>query len=181
MVTIISMLRGINVGGHNKILMNDLKDLYSSLGFQNVRTYIQSGNVVFNFPDIERSDLERMIVDAIKKRFDLDIDVINRTSEEIRSVLNNKPISCEDESKLYVTFLREKVEDLDLLELEKVKGTREEFHLSGSEIYLMYPDGIGRTKLNNSYIERKLKVQATTRNWRTVKKLNEMCSIIEDM
>lgn len=171
----ISILRGINVGGRKKIKMADLRALYEQLGFQDVVTYIQSGNVAFKTAVNQETELITMIEQAIEAEYGFQVPVQVRTNEEMQAVVDNCPFGTldlvENGTKVLVTFLAsvpspEKVEAV----LEYVKAP-EELVVRGREIYLHCPNGYGRTKLSNQFIERKLKVTATTRNWRSVQKL----------
>jgi uncharacterized protein (DUF1697 family) len=167
----ISMLRGINVGGQKKIKMNELALLYESRGFEKVQTYIQSGNVVFVSPERDSEKLSAKIEKEIKRRFGFDVAVLIRTAGEIQKIIKNNPFKGKDENYLHVTFLNGKPQEIPIEEIIKVKSGSEEFHIEGREIYLFCPNGYGNTKLSNNFFERKLKVAATTRNWRTVNTL----------
>src|SRR5579864_3521165 len=105
MTIYISMLRGINVSGQKKVRMEELKKLYESLGFERVRTYIQSGNVVFEHPGADVSDLTGRIERAIEGRFGIEVPVILRTRDELRTVIGNLPFTGKDDAKVHVTFL----------------------------------------------------------------------------
>ncbi len=167
----ISMLRGINVGGNKKIKMSDLAALYESLGFKDVETYIQSGNVVFSSRERSPSALSKAIRNKIKESFGFDVVVVVRTGDEMEKVLENNPFKEKDAGKLHVTFLSDPPAAKPLDVFDAVKDKSEEYSFSGKEIYLFLPYGYGRTKLSNNFFENKLKVSATTRNWRTVKVL----------
>lgn len=171
MKTYLSMLRGINVSGQKKIPMEALKKLYESLGFKNVRTYIQSGNVVFECPDKNVPALIRTIEKKIRQTYGFEAVVFIRTKDEFKKLIDSTPFSKKDADKLHVTFLSEPPARLPVEELNEGKSAAEEFHISGKEIYLYCPDGYGRSKLSNNFFERKLKVSATTRNWSTVNEL----------
>lgn len=171
----ISILRGINVSGKKKIKMADLTVLYEQLGFQDVVTYIQSGNVVFKTAVNNQTELITMIEQAIEAQYGFQVPVQIRTHQEMQAVVDNCPFGSldlvENGTKVLVTFLAsmpsaEKVEAM----LDYVIAP-EELIVRGREIYLHCPNGYGRTKLSNQFIERKLKVLATTRNWRSVQKL----------
>jgi uncharacterized protein (DUF1697 family) len=169
-VTYISMLRGVNVGG-GKMEMEKLRRLYEVLGFKSVRSYIQSGNVLFECPGGKHDDSEisDTIEKQIKKAFDMDVPVLIRTDEEIRGIIRNNPFAKKDPTKLHVTFLRSApMQNPPIEEIRKVKDAKEEFAIMGKEVYLFLPNGYGTSKLSNTFFERKLKVAATTRNWRTV-------------
>jgi len=168
MVTYISILRGINVSGQKKIKMVELKKLYESLGFTNVQTYIQSGNVIFSSRDKNISDLTTKIEEKIKITFGFDVPVLIRTKEEIKKVINNIPFANKEIDKLCVTFLATTTTLSPIEEINKIKDQAEEFFISEKEVYLYLPNGAARTKLTNNFFERKLKVTATSRNWKTI-------------
>lgn len=168
------MLRGINVSGQKMTSMIKLKGLYESLGFKDVQTYIQSGNVIFRCPAADPLKLKARIEKGIKKVFGFDAPVFMRTREDFQKLIKKTPYSKKDISRLYVSFLSEVPPELPIEELESVKDTSEEFVISGREIYLFLPNGAGKTKLSNTFLEKKLKVGATTRNWNTVVRLFEM-------
>ena len=172
MQTFISLLRGINVSGQKKILMVDLKSLYEELGFTNVQTYIQSGNVLFEHKEITPAKLQEMIFDKIQGHYGFEVPNLILSLNEIEEALKNNPY--QDIEKPYFTFLSEipKQEDIDVL--NSISFDNEIFELKGKVLYAHYPNGAGRAKMNNNLIERKLKVRATTRNLNTTKKLLEM-------
>ncbi len=176
-----ALLRGINVSGQKKIKMAELKELFESLSFENVTTYIQSGNVVFHSVINDKAKLKGKIEKAIFDHFGYEVSVLIRARKELIKILNDNPfISAEvDETKLYVVFLETKIDSAaeEMLITEKAK--EDKFKIAGTEIYLFTPGGFGRTYYNNNYFERKLKLTATTRNWRTVKKLYEILSGFE--
>ena len=174
----ISILRGINVSGQKKILMKDLKLLYENLEFTEVKTYIQSGNVVFNINQkINETTLCKKIEDAIFSKYAFEVPVIIRTAEEIHDIINNNPFLKEDAinpEKLHVTFLKEKPLTSNLKSIEPLNYLPDRFKIAGREIFLHCPVNYGETKLSNKFFESKLKVSATTRNWKTVNMLFEM-------
>ncbi|MEJ2053956.1 MAG: DUF1697 domain-containing protein, partial [Calditrichaceae bacterium] len=175
----ISLVRGINVSGQKKIQMKDLKFLYESLNFEEVATYIQSGNVIFSSSETDASELAQRIENAINNKFGYEVFVILRSRDELEQAIENNPFIKRkdiDTSKLYVTFLKKLPADSKKDDFERIKKDSEEYDLVRKELYLYLPEGYGRTKLTNTYIERKLKVNATTRNWRTVNKLLEMAN-----
>ena len=169
MTTYISLLRGVNVSGQKKIKMEDLKKAYESLGFKNVRTYIQSGNVVF---DSDNSLLNK-IENKLKEVFGFEVKVLIRTKEEFKKIIQNNPFKEKD--RTYVIFLSEAPKNKPIDEINKSKDKNEEFFINSKEVYLFLPS-YGRTKLNNNFFERKLKLTCTTRNFRTVTKLFEIVS-----
>jgi len=168
------MLRGVNVGGKRSLDMARLKGICEAIGLSRVRTYIQSGNVVFESAETNVQALENRIGEKIKKALGLEVAVVIRTKAELGQVVRDCPFAGKDTSKLHVTFLSSEPVVVPLNELAKAKTCQEEFSVSGKEVYLYCPDGYGRTKLSNSFFEKKLKVLATTRNWNTVNKLLAM-------
>jgi len=168
------MLRGINVGGQKRIKMDELKGLYESLGLDNIQTYIQSGNVLFSATETDCVKLAGKIEQKIKRSFGFEVVVIIRTKNELGKIIRKNPLADKDESKLHVTFLSDYPESIPKEEIKKVVGKSEEFAIEEREIYLYCPNGYGNTKLSNNFFERKLKVTATTRNWKTVTTLFEM-------
>lgn len=178
MIIYISMLRGINVAGQKKVRMDELKKLYESLGFKAVQTYIQSGNVIFQFPNTNISKLQNMIERKIKGSLKLDVHVLIRTKNEFQILIENTPFQKKDITKLHITFLSDVPVHVPLDEINKTKGKSEEFSISDREIYLFYPDGYGKSKLSNNFFERKLKTSATTRNWKTITALFDIAKSI---
>ena len=180
MSTWIAILRGINVSGARKLPMKELKELFETLTCTNVRTYIQSGNVVFESVKLDVGTFGKKVEAAIKKRYDYDVPVIVRSLEELRKAVAANPylkLKGIEHDKLHVTFLADAPKKP---EVEKIVGTtfgNDSFELLGREVYLHCPDGYGNSKLNNAFFESKLKVSATTRNWRTV---NELVRIGEE-
>lgn len=174
MQTYISILRGINVSGQKLIKMNSLREMYEGLGYLNVRTYIQSGNVVFKSNEPESGNLEKNISEAILKSFGFDVPVIVIGEKELKFVsANNRFIidRGEDISKLHVTFLSEEPSKQLTEILSGVEFLPDEFYVNGKSVYLFCPAGYGNTKLSNTFFEKKLKVGATTRNWKTITEL----------
>ncbi|HRO42781.1 MAG TPA: DUF1697 domain-containing protein [Flavipsychrobacter sp.] len=177
MPTYISMLRGINVSAQKKIIMKELKTLHEDAGFQNVQTYIQSGNVVFKSSKKSTSTLATQIETFIKKHYGFDVAVIVLTPQEMQDTITNNPFQKQkdfDEGKMYVCFLNNQP---NVALVEKIKAVQYEadcFVIDHKVIYLFVPGGYGNTKLNNNFFESKLKVTATTRNWNTVNRLLEM-------
>ena len=178
MNTLVSMLRGVNVGGHRRMPMSELAELFASLGFADVRTYVQSGNVVFKHPQADITHIARQIERGLKSRLDLDVTVFIRTPEELERLVAHVPFAKTDPSKLHVTFLQSKPATIPTNEINAVAGEGERFSISDTEVYLFLPNGYGRSKLSNSFFERVLKVPATTRNWRTVTTLLDMAKKI---
>lgn len=170
----ICLLRGINVSGQKLIKMEELKRMFESLGFTNVLTYIQSGNIIFQSSQTDISELTNSIKKEINRLFGFDVSTLLKTKNESTQIVKNNPFKGKDISKLHVTFLHKKPEKIPYTEIEKVKNKSEEFLINNKEIYLFCPNGYGKTKLTNTYFEKKLKVPATTRNWKTTNKLDEL-------
>ena len=171
----ISLLRGINVSGQKKIKMVDLKSIYESLGFANVKTYIQSGNVVFESSISDVKKLKRKTEQKVEKIFGFPVSVIIRSNKEFKRIIHCNPFigndKTEDDSKFHITFLTKVPAESAAETVRQSAEKPEALEIRGKEVYLYCPNGYGRTKLSNSFLERKLGVTATTRNWKTVKKL----------
>lgn len=167
----IALLRGINVGGKNKIKMVELKNMFESLNYKNVRTYIQSGNVIFDYDITDTIKLANSIENKINEIFGLLVKIIIRTDEEFRNIVKNNPFVNESNielDKLHVIFMLDKLEtDAELL-LSIKKEKNEKYSINSREIYLYCPNGYGKTKLNNAMFEKKFNTVSTTRNWKTI-------------
>ena len=173
----IAMLRGINVSGQKLIKMERLRASIEDLGFDEVQTYIQSGNVVFKTANQSADKLAKKIADKILSEFGFVVAVLIRTADETAAVVRGNSFLKEtgsDESKFYVTFLSENAPPAAEKTLAVLATESERFKVCGREIYLCFPDGSGKTKLSNSAIEKKLSLQATTRNWKTLNTLLAM-------
>jgi len=174
----ISLLRGINVSGQKKIIMKDLKALYENIGFTNVVTYIQSGNVIFD-SDGSYDDVIVKIQSAITKQYGFDVPVQVREVKHFESIIKACPFSeldlVAEGTRVMVTFLADVPSDVYIDKLmEYVKEPERLVVLGRREVYLHCPNGYGKTKLNNCFLENKLQVKATTRNWKSVLKLWEL-------
>jgi uncharacterized protein (DUF1697 family) len=174
MPTYVAMLRGINVGGQKKIKMDRLREAFEALGFEQVKTYVQSGNVIFTAKSGSPLLLSKKVEEQILKDFGFPVSVILRTSHEMGQTIRNNPFMKEkgiDLSKLHVTFLASCPDKAVVQKLDALVAGPDQFRYSGKEVYLYCPDGYGRTKLSNNALERVLSVGATTRNWRTANEL----------
>lgn len=169
-----SFLRAINVGGRNMIRMDALKALHEDLGFRNVRTHLQSGNVVFAAKSADAAKIERAIV----KTLGLEISVILRTAAELRAVLKANPFPqyAAQGNRLIVVFLSDAPKDPKALD---AYSGPEEKQVAGRELYIYYGDDMGHSKLTNALIEKKLGVRGTARNWNTVTKMLELTEALE--
>lgn len=172
----IALLRGINVSGQKQIKMSELKTLFEEKGFQDVETYIQSGNVILSAKEKSNKKLEDKISSTIKSKFGFDVNAIVVTPEEIGHVIQSNPFlkKKKDTEKLYVTFLSENPSAENIKKLKAVDYSPEEYFIDKRFIYLFEPTGYGKARLNNNFFENKLKVFGTTRNWKTVNKLFEL-------
>lgn len=177
MNTYIAILRGINVSGQKIIKMEALRQLFENSGFSNVRTYIQSGNVLFSSEQTNTSELEQLISAQIEKEFGFQVPVLILTHLELQQIVENNPF-LNDETKnpafLHVTFLASTPVEDTIDQLTAKKAEQEAFFLTQNALYLYCPNGYGNTKLTNNFIESKLKTQATTRNWKTTLELLKM-------
>lgn len=173
----VAFLRGINVGGHRKIRMQDLKLSLTKIGLNDVETYIQSGNIVFKTLGDQADNLSKEIEASIEKDFGFDVKVIVKNGVQLKEIISNNPyLSNEsaDINKCYLTLLSDipKKEQAELL--NALKFPYDEFHLMDDIIYLYCTNGYGKTKLSNDFFEKKLKLVASTRNWKTMLKMLEM-------
>jgi uncharacterized protein (DUF1697 family) len=173
----VAMLRGINVGRGKVVKMERLRASLERLGFGGVRTYVQSGNVVFESKPKSAAELSQKIEAKILGDFGFAVPVVVKTSKEMEQIVSDNPLMKEkgiDHSKLHVTFLSGAPPTAAVKALEPLAASRERVRVLSREVYLYCPDGYGISKLSNSTIEKKLSVVATTRNWRTVNALLEM-------
>jgi uncharacterized protein (DUF1697 family) len=181
-MVVISLLRGVNVGGKNKIKMDAFRALLESLGLRDVQTYVQSGNAVFRAKDGDLGKLARRIETAIEREFGFRPDVICRTTAEWRDAIARNPFAGRkgiEPGKLLVIFLSGHPEEAACAKVRAIKANPEELHLDGREIYIYFPDGAGRSKLPWASLDKMLKVAATGRNWNSVMKLLEMAEALE--
>lgn len=173
MPTLIALIRGINVGGHKKLKMADVKTLCESLGLRDVRTHLQSGNVVFRTTRTDRAKLAKDLEDA----FGVEAKVMLRTADELRSVIAANPMPEEAQrgpSHFIVMFLSDKPAAAAMQSLRDAYSGPERMQLHGAELYIEYGSGMGTSKLSLALIERKLGVAGTARNWNTVMRLSEI-------
>jgi uncharacterized protein (DUF1697 family) len=181
MPVLISMLRGVNLGGHNRIKMDALCALYKALKFEDPRTYVQSGNVIFRTNEKNSGALAKKIQDAIESKFGFRPEVILRTGDELRKAIAATPFAASrnlEPGKILVTFLAGEPGPEALATIAKLKSHPEELHLKGREMYIYFPDGAGKSKLPWSQVEKLLKTTGTARNWNSVTK---MLAIAEEM
>ena len=178
----ISLLRAINVGGHNKIKMDELRELYGTLGLRDVQTYIQSGNVVFQGRARDPARLRRKIQDALARKSGIRTDVALRTTAEWRAAMDANPFIRRpgtDLARILVVFLAGEPAPEARRALAQFRATPEELRLIGREIHLYCPNGFGKLSFSWNALDRILKVPGTGRNWNTVVKLCEMAEALE--
>ena len=179
----VSLLRAVNVGSHNQVNMEKLRELHESLGFRNVKTYVQSGNVVFtaNVKDLDK--LRMRIEKAIEQTFSLQIDVVLRSAADLEAIVKGNPFAKRtgiEPKSLVVHFLATEPDAEAREKITQVKVGPEEMHLVGRDLYIHYAAGQGTTKLTPVLLQRTLKTLGTARNWNTVTKLLEMAKAIEN-
>lgn len=181
MPVLISMLRGVNLGPHNRIKMDALRALYESLKFEDPRSYVQSGNIIFRTKEKNGPPLAKKIQGAIQKNFGCCPEVILRTSDEMRKAIAANPFperAKQEPGKVLVTFLAAEPPGEAKANLAKFKDFPEELHLKGRELFIYFPNGAGKSKLPWSSVDKLLKVTGTARNWNSVQ---AMLAIAEEM
>ncbi len=182
MAVIISMLRGVNLGPHNRLKMEELRAVYDSLKLQDAQSYVQSGNVIFRSEEKNLEVLARRIEGAIEKRFGFRPPVILRTTAELREAIAKNPFAKRREieaSKLLVTFLDRDPGKEAREQALKIDTAPEELRIEGREVYIYFPNGMARPKMKWAAIERVLKTQWTGRNWNSVQKMLQMAERLE--
>ena len=174
----IALLRGINVGGNRKILMADLRSLFEELGYTNVETYIQSGNVVYDIYKSENSpESARRIQDVVLEKFGYEVPVIVVTATDLQIAVDLNPYfqaNPDDISKYHLTLFSDFPEKEKVDAIAEIDFTPDEFVITGKQVFIRCERKYHESKLTNNFFEKKLGVQATTRNWKTVMKLAEM-------
>lgn len=171
----LAILRGINVGGKRKILMADLKEMMEKIGLGECKTYIQSGNVFFQSNEGNKQ-LENQIEKCINTRFGFEAPVIVKDIHELKETINNNPFYKQKEeiTKLHLTFLKDKAEEEKIKEITASYNGADQFKIDGKNVFIFCEGKYHESKLTNNFFEKKLKVGATTRNWKTVLKLMEL-------
>lgn len=175
----IALLRGINVGGKNKLPMKELAALFAKAGCTDVRTFIASGNVVFRAPAAIAEKIPTMIAKAIAAKFSLTVPVVTRSAEELRSAVAKNPFARAEENELALAFLAAAPSKAQIAALDPKRSPPDEFAVIGREVYLRLPNGFAKTKITNAWLDSKLGTVSTMRNWRTVQKLVELSAAQE--
>lgn len=178
MKTYIILLRGINVSGQKKMPMAELRELLNKQGYESVTTYIQSGNIILR-SILTASKVELNIHKAIESHFGYDVSIVVRTPAKLEEIMNKCPYEEEKREKSYFTILKSKPTNDAIQVLEKVNYPNEEFVVTKNCVYGYFALGAGKAKFNNNLVERKLKVKATSRNYRTMMKLLSLSSDLE--
>ena len=173
----IALLRGINIGPHKRMKMEKLRASCERLGFAGVKTYIQSGNVIFKAPKLSPAALSKKLGECIVKDFGFSAEVISRGREGLKAIIDRNPFTKErgiDLSKLHVLFLSEAPSEAALNKLQALTLAPDRAHSYGQEIYFYFPNGVSGSSLWKHPLDRVLSVAATMRNWKTVRTLYQM-------
>jgi uncharacterized protein (DUF1697 family) len=170
----VALLRGVNVGGRNRVPMAELRRVLADTGCEDVSTYIQSGNVVFRCGG-RRAALARELEAAIAAAFGVPSRVVLRSGQELRALVDAHPFGT-DTSHTYVTFLAEKPKRAALARLAELDVAPDRYELVGGDVVVQYPNGVQGSKLTTALLERQLGVAGTNRNWRTVTRLAELAT-----
>lgn len=178
----ISFLRGINVGGHKKIRMADLRELYASLGFREIRTLLQTGNVIFQTEETDLARVKARLEAGIYAAYGFDVQLIMRNSAAFKTIFNRHPFTeaqLAEPRKIAVVFLTDAPSTEAVEALRENNPGRENIWADGSELYIFYLDGQARSKLDNSRIERALGLPSTARNWNTCQRILKLLGELE--
>jgi len=172
----VALLRGVNVGGKHRLAMADLAAMFAEAGCRDVRTYIQSGNVVFKAGKTLARAVPERVSRSIAETHGFDAPVVTRTAAELREIVRNNPFLTRgaDVKALHVVFLRDRPAKAAVASLDPTRSFPDEFALRGRDVYLRCPNGVARTRLTTQYFDSRLQTVSTARNWNTVLKLLEM-------
>jgi uncharacterized protein (DUF1697 family) len=171
----VALMRGINVGGKNKLPMAELVRLFEKAGCEGVRTYIASGNIVFDAGANVVESLPQMIEAAVERSLGLKVPVVVRSAQELRIAAKGNPFIKDGEDSLFVMFLADHPDKKSVAGLDPERSPGDKYKVVGRDIYLSLTTGAAKTKLTNAYFDSKLGTVSTGRNWRTVLRLVEMC------
>ena len=174
--THIALLRGINVGGRNKLVMKDLVAIFNMAGCRNVLTYIQSGNVIFDAEPKLAHEIPRIITESIRQGYGYNIPVVTRAASQLNQIVESNPFlrAGATERELHIVFLADLPESKDIAAIDPDRSPPDEIGISGRELYLRCPNGLARTTFTNAYFDSTLSTTSTIRNWRTTLKLLEL-------
>ena len=176
-MTHVALLRAVNLGAHGKVAMADLRTLLEGLGFAGVRTLLNSGNVVFDAGSTASGALETQIERAAAKELGLKTDFLVRSAEEWQALMKANPFAAEasdDAAHLVVLACKEAPKAAAVTALAAAIAGRERIAARGAQVYAVYPDGIGRSKLTTALIEKHLGTRVSGRNWNTVQKISDL-------
>jgi uncharacterized protein (DUF1697 family) len=176
------MLRGVNLGPHNRVKMEELRALYESLKLREPQTYVQSGNVVFKTDERDLNKLAKRIQSGVEKKFGFQSDVVLRSAAELRDVIARNPFAQRrgiEPGKLLVTFLSSDPGEEARVKVRAIKCAPDELFIDGREAYIYFPGGMGRPKLSWSTIPKTLNVSGTGRNWNSVTRMLEIAEKME--
>lgn len=171
MATYIALLRGINVSGQKVIPMADLKAMFVKLGFKDAKTFIQSGNVVFTSGVADSQALIRKIEDGIEKTFGFDVTVVLKSLPELVKIVKAQPFKPREDERVYITYLAEAPAKDGVKALEAARNETDDFVVGKTAVYILVRTGYGKTQFSNNFVEKKLKVRATSRNMESSLKL----------
>ena len=173
----VALLRGINVNGQKMVKMDLLKSIFEEMKFENIKTYIQTGNVIFDSQEGQKDSLCNKIKDKLKETLGFEVPVILKEIEELEAVICDNPFKNRtllENEKLHVTFLEREPSSEVADILKDYKEDKDEIILQGENVYILCRNGYGKTKFSNSFLESKLKVNGTTRNFNTINKIVEL-------
>ncbi len=171
MITYIVLLKGINVGGHKKVPMADLRALLEKEGFKNLQTYIQSGNVILQTTESNKLPLETHVSKAIQSHFGFEVSVLAKTRKELQHIFDNSPFTEEKKKASYFMMLHDEPNAEAIREASQKVYEGEEYYIINDCIYYFHDKGLGKAKFNVNFFERKFQTFATARNYNTMIKL----------
>lgn len=172
----VALLRAVNLGPHNKLPMKDLAAFFEAAGASEVRTLINSGNVVFTAPATKIAAIDEKVRRAISRTFGFEAPIVFRTADEMARVVRANPFDSDE--FVHVTFLADAPKKKNVALLEAKRHSSEQVVARGRDLYLRLPDGVGHTKLVASFVDKTLETVGTTRNFRTVRKLADLAGLI---
>ena len=176
MTTWIALMRGINVGGRNRISMADLSSVFTDAGARNVETFIQSGNVVFDATEAAAPKIRAKAAKLLLERRDMDAPIVIRSASDFRAAVDRNPFADEgvDPETLHLGFLLDMPVPDAVASIDHARSDVDRFRIVGSEVYLHIPGGVARTRLTSAFFDRALGTVLTVRNWRTTTRLLEL-------
>jgi uncharacterized protein (DUF1697 family) len=174
----VALLRGINVGGKNQLPMQALASLFEQVGCDGVRTYIQSGNVVFRAPVALAKRVPKLVAERILEQYGYSTPVVLRTARELRALVDSNPLFARgvDPGRLHVAFLAKRPTAAAAARLDPARSPGDAFELRGADLFLHFPNGTAKSKLTNTYLDSVLETTSTIRTWRTVCTLATLCA-----